>query len=84
MHLMTTLKEQLGLTIIEPNETCVALNYALLPDSLVFQGNSYSFKYIFGLCKLQKEDVVNQLDYHHSTLPTTESDFAINGIDFHF
>ena len=83
-HLAAALKERLDLTIIEPNEACAALNNALLPDALVLQGDLVTLQYIFGICKLPRDGEVNELDFHHCSLPIASPEYSINGINLHF
>ena len=56
MELVAALQERIGLTIIESNETCVALNHVLFPDALVLKGNWDTFATIFDLnqCRIQR------------------------------
>ena len=84
MHLRAALNERLDLTIIEPNETCVSLNDALLPDALVLQGDWVTLRYIFNLSALPIDGERNALDLHHSTLPIAASECVVNGINLHF
>ena len=83
LHLTSAFKERLDLTIVEPNETCVALNEALLPDALVLQGDWVTLQYMFGLCELPRDGEANVLDLHHITLPIATTDI-LNGINLHF